>query len=235
MSRCLVEQSDRELISFFSPLGGEVVTLYVGVEREKFIVNKKALCDRSDFFAKAFDGPFKEALDGEMSLLEEKPEAFRNLIIYVHHNAILIEEISDILSDPEREKVVTENLHLLMSTYYMTEKFCMNHFMNLLIERIWDVEEWEHRKFSLIESKEVYNHTHTGSGLRKLVAFDLMTTVSCGWVIDMKPLIESFSAHPDFLEDYLYAQAKYLPMALWYRTIEPSKCDFHVHGPSDTK
>jgi len=51
-----------------------------------------------DFFLRACNGPFKEALNGKMSLPEEKPEGFHFLVHYVKYNTILVNMDADTLS-----------------------------------------------------------------------------------------------------------------------------------------
>ncbi|KAG4424731.1 hypothetical protein IFR04_002079 [Cadophora malorum] len=62
-------------------LGAEVVTIYVGTtpNPKKFTVHKKLICDKVDFFRKAFMGGFKEN-QGKMELPEEKSAGFGDFI-----------------------------------------------------------------------------------------------------------------------------------------------------------
>ncbi|KAI9053315.1 hypothetical protein LZ554_002278 [Drepanopeziza brunnea f. sp. 'monogermtubi'] len=56
--------------------GEEVVTIYVGPKRKKFVLHKTLLCNSVDFFNGAFNSSFKEGCEGVMNLPEDKPAAF---------------------------------------------------------------------------------------------------------------------------------------------------------------
>ena len=57
-------------------LGTEVVTLNVGPEAKPFIVHKKLLCDRCEYFSKSSNSDFEEAKTGIMNLPEDDEKAF---------------------------------------------------------------------------------------------------------------------------------------------------------------
>tara|TARA_R110002060_G_scaffold56604_2_gene66960 strand:+ start:199 stop:573 length:375 start_codon:yes stop_codon:yes gene_type:complete len=91
----------------------------------------------------------------------------------------------------EEKADAIEHRNLLMTTYYMAEKLCFKGFMNLFLDRIGYVHSLAGSPFSISCVKEVYVNTHAGSFLRKLVAFNLMTSVRRGIIIDKKPLADS--------------------------------------------
>jgi hypothetical protein len=72
-------------------LGSEVVNLNVGAGHNKrvFVVHKKILCDKSDFFNKMFASDFKEAKEGVIELPEDNPAAVSAVLdMLIYHNTI---------------------------------------------------------------------------------------------------------------------------------------------------
>ena len=63
-----------------SALGTDIVTIHVGPKRKAFAIHKALICSRSDFFSKAFNGPFKEGVEDAMYLPEDSPNAFSALV-----------------------------------------------------------------------------------------------------------------------------------------------------------
>jgi hypothetical protein len=68
-------------------LGTQIVTIHVGSKRKAFAVHKKLICDRSEFFDKAFNSGFKES-EGFMYLLGDDPTAFNLLINFIYQDRL---------------------------------------------------------------------------------------------------------------------------------------------------
>ena len=62
------------LDSYFK--GGSQVTIYVGPEREKWVLSEDLLCDRVPFFKAAFKSAWKEGKEKVIELPEDNPKAF---------------------------------------------------------------------------------------------------------------------------------------------------------------
>lgn len=69
-------------------LGDEIVTLYVGPKRKKFTVHKKLLCDRYEYFSKAFHGNFQEAQEGVMHLPDDDADAVSSLVDFLYRGTV---------------------------------------------------------------------------------------------------------------------------------------------------
>lgn len=61
-------------------MGFEVVDIFVGPERKRYVVHKKLLTEQSDYFHKAFTGSFIEAEENSIHLKEEDPAAVALLV-----------------------------------------------------------------------------------------------------------------------------------------------------------
>ncbi|KAG9583452.1 hypothetical protein KCU77_g11236, partial [Aureobasidium melanogenum] len=55
---------------------GTVVTITVGPQKKAFVIHKDVLCFCSDYFRAAFNGSFKEAIEGKLSLPDEDADLF---------------------------------------------------------------------------------------------------------------------------------------------------------------
>ncbi|KAG9656966.1 hypothetical protein KCU95_g16738, partial [Aureobasidium melanogenum] len=53
-----------------------IVTVEVGPQKQAFSIHKDLLCYYSDYFRGAFEGSFKEAVDGKIWLQKEDPTIF---------------------------------------------------------------------------------------------------------------------------------------------------------------
>ena len=71
-------------ISIYRALGFEVVDLFVGPQRKRFVVHKDLLTAQSDFFSKALTGSFKEAEENSIHLKEEDPAAVALLVAWLY-------------------------------------------------------------------------------------------------------------------------------------------------------
>lgn len=60
------------------------MTLYVGADRKRYILNEDLLCDRIPFFAAAFRSNFKEAHEKTMDVPDDDSGAFGILIDYIY-------------------------------------------------------------------------------------------------------------------------------------------------------
>jgi hypothetical protein len=60
----------------------------VGSGEKKLSVHKKLLCEASKFFAKAFNGPFKEGLIGVIELPEEDEVALNAFITWLYRGSL---------------------------------------------------------------------------------------------------------------------------------------------------
>ena len=69
-------------------MGIEVVNVYVGPERKRYVVHKNLLIAESDYFKAALLGSFIEAEENSIHLKEEDPAAVALLIGWLYHGVI---------------------------------------------------------------------------------------------------------------------------------------------------
>lgn len=66
----------------------EIVDVYVGPERKRYVVHKNLLTAESDYFKGALLGSFMEAEENSIYLKEEDPAAVALLIAWLYHGII---------------------------------------------------------------------------------------------------------------------------------------------------
>ncbi|ESZ89675.1 hypothetical protein SBOR_9943 [Sclerotinia borealis F-4128] len=156
---------------------GEIVTLYVGAKRKKFLVHKKILCKQSKFFDAGFNKGFKETTEGEMYLPQDDPAVVANLIEYLYRGQ---------LPNPLMEQQLFE-------LYFLAEKICLPSLMDRIMDTFL-----EHRNFiirfevgrkSIIEI--IYANTHHNSKLRLCITAAIAFT------------LHSKEGNEKWLQDYL--------------------------------
>jgi hypothetical protein len=141
-------------------LGTEIATIYVGPKRKAFKIHKKLLCDRSDYFSKAFNSRFQEA-NGEMHCPEDDPTAFGHLVNYFYRNAVPQLPSKDA---PDNEH--SEFYEGLSQLFFLAEKLCMNELSNKTMDTIQDYQR-VHNKYVTFEGLTIiYRNTHENSKFR---------------------------------------------------------------------
>ncbi|KAE9381259.1 hypothetical protein N431DRAFT_3095 [Stipitochalara longipes BDJ] len=140
-------------------MGTEIVTIHVGPKRKAFSVHKKLICDRSDYFSKAFNGSFKEA-EGVMYLPDENTTAFDSFVTYLYQDRIpqYTASAEVLAGNFERKK--------LYPLFILAEKYCMNELANMVMDAIQDFAEKYRFTPSASNTRFVYNNTHESSKLR---------------------------------------------------------------------
>ena len=61
-------------------LGEKFVVIYVGPKKTKFSLHENLLCDKSEYFRRAFRSGFKEAQEKSLSMPEDSVDAFEYLV-----------------------------------------------------------------------------------------------------------------------------------------------------------
>lgn len=86
----------------------QTVTIYVGPQREKWVLNEKLLCERAEYFRAAFQGNFEEGTTKEMELLEDDANAFAKLVDWVYCDRLECGNWGRIADEDRREKHVVQ-------------------------------------------------------------------------------------------------------------------------------
>ncbi|KAL2072712.1 hypothetical protein VTL71DRAFT_12055 [Oculimacula yallundae] len=148
-------------------LGHETVTIHVGPEGKstKFTIHKKLICDKVDFFRKAFTGGFKEN-DGTMKLPDDDPAIF-SVFLYSFAEKICLGGLADQTMDAIRKSAWEDqdniwiSFALAASIYRSTNPgsplrlYCIKEITN----RLWD-GEWGRTVPRADQLLDMHNHWH---------------------------------------------------------------------------
>ncbi|KAI4782740.1 hypothetical protein E4T52_02336 [Aureobasidium sp. EXF-3400] len=133
-----------------------IVTVEVGAEKKPFLIHKDLLVFYSDYFRGAFNSAFSEAIQGKISLVDERVDVFNIVNKFVYTR-----QLSDnVDSDLQWE--------ILIRTWIFGDKYLMpslqNSVMSILLEK-----GLKQNFVPTGQLKFIYNNTVPGSLLRKMV------------------------------------------------------------------
>jgi hypothetical protein len=207
-------------------LGNEIVKLYVGKKRKEFTIHKKLLCDRADFFSKAFNGGFQEAKKGEMYLPEDEPDHFACLVDFLYRGTA-----------PEAARGSHGASHL-RRFYAFAEKLCLLELMDKTIDSI-KANHCELKTAFLGGNIEfIYTRTHEKSRLRLLCVAEAAFRMKqhAGDEERGATYVAIFDTAPEFFRDMFCFQTKYgkelqNSTGSWMAGLSKlDPCIFHCHG-----
>ncbi|PMD39649.1 hypothetical protein L207DRAFT_583511 [Hyaloscypha variabilis F] len=187
-------------------LGTEIVTIHVGPKRKPFTLHKKLICDRSEFFAKAFNGQFQEA-EVVMYLVEEDTVAFDSFISYLYQDRL--PQFSSTTKCTANE-FPEQKLYPL---FFLAEKVCCNELANKVMDAIQDFGLLNEVIPGNESTTMIYENTHEESKLRSYCILMGLYNWIKSMENDDKDCVES-TAHlaralPDFAGDFIELQFKY--------------------------
>jgi hypothetical protein len=103
-------------------LGEDIVTIFIGPEKCKFVLHKKLLC-RLPFFDHAFNDGFKETVNGSMGLPEDEPDVFSIFVHWLYRGSV-------------PSITCQKDLDNLLSLYIFSEKLCLDDFCDSVLDEI---------------------------------------------------------------------------------------------------
>ena len=208
-------------------MGTKTVTVYVRRKRKPFKFHKRLLCNRSDFFDKAFNGRFQEA-DGEIYLPDDDFGAFEVLVNFNHSNRL--PELPG--PNPSTTVVDFETVNafynsVLFPSYFLAEKLCMNELANRIMDMIQDVQLAQGHAPSVYNVETIYPNTHAERKLRiycVLMLLQVRALLGCDenhaeW------LTKSVRDFPDFAMDFIRLQGEF--HAKFYRSNKAADAQKH--------
>ncbi|TVY59229.1 hypothetical protein LCER1_G000216 [Lachnellula cervina] len=234
-------------------LGTDIVTIHVGPKRKAFAVHKDLICNRSDFFSKAFNGPFEEGVESTMYLPEDDPQAFSALVAWIYRDQLPLHPSERFADDDDG---FDKYINMLLVFFTLAEKLCINALANQIMDRIQDVQFQHACIFGGAELEYIYANSHRWSKLRTYGVLMVIRrgSGSEGEEIDEKEGendVESFregvlklhESQPDFGRDFIMLQMKYgIRFHPGKDCADPQirdsktgfgRCFFHTHAKSE--
>lgn len=145
-----------------------MVTVLVGKGREKHIVHEQVLCERSPFFAAAFDKEWKEGQERTIPLPDDDPEAFALYLQWIYRGKIFSRR------PPCESPFRSGKLDLLIDCYIFGEKVQDDGYKDAVLDSLLACtstkDEERERWFPTGQSvQRAYQKTPSGWPLRKLL------------------------------------------------------------------
>lgn len=218
-------------------LGTDIVTIYVGLKQKMLSAHKRLICDRSDYFSKAFNGKFEEA-KGTMYLPDEDIDAFDSFITYLYQD-----RLPRFLSTagPDENDFEAEKLYPL---FVPAEKFCMNELANKVMDAIQDSGHQHETIPGPPSIGCIYKNTHETSKLRiycvLMRLYDLHASTDAEQSNETADLASDL---PEFASDLIKLQFKYKHRFQKGNVADAQvrddqegfgRCFFHTHAKGET-
>jgi hypothetical protein len=213
-------------------LGRELVNIYVGKKRTEFIIHKKLICDKTEFFLKAFTGAFRER-DGVIHLPEEDSGSFALFVDWLYRFTV-----------PHSN--TREHFINLFKLYVFAEKLCVNELANQTIDQIRCTMSHNNKaRITVPLTSYIYKNTFDDSPIRNWciqnLAYELWERGHKSTIPGegkLKLILDLNQSQSDLVMDY-FAFLRTHPNSITRRETEPGKncqfnlCEFHRHGPKE--
>jgi hypothetical protein len=182
---------------------GKFVKIYVGPKKKKWVVHLDVICERSEFFRKAFTGGFIEANNKEIYLHEDDPKAFglfidwiycKNLYCQMHHE------------DPA--DITFKHIKDWLSLYIFADKIALQELSEQALEQYKQCSEGTLPCVSEIQL--IYENTPEQSSLREHIVNALVEEFFNQGPDDFEYLADAISCHTEFARDVAKAQKEHI-------------------------
>ena len=172
------------------------VTLVVGESKTTFQFHEVDLFEASPFFKTAFNSKFREGSERTMTLPEDDAEAFEDFAEWLYSRKF---EIS-----PQPGKATYMGP---LKLFVLANKYNVNELKDVIIEKIFTLGKQLGTRPSPTEVAYIYEHTHQGSGIRKMIADWYAWNIDLVWF--ECPNNQTFlRQHPDCATDFSVSLAK---------------------------
>lgn len=212
-------------------LRNEIVELLVGPQKELLRVHKLLLCNKVPYFAKMFQGGFKDAKESRASFPEDTAESFGLLIEWIYTGIVR----------PLGYKTTGPRHHTydMVAFYVLAENICAFDLADNILEayRVHQVTKNKHP--AIWCTKHAYNKTEAGSPLRRYCAGSLIYVFVTNKVVPnpwpTKELSDLMGDVEDFRKDFLF-RLRTVSVSPPVHLTDPRYahiCDYHWHGKTD--
>ncbi len=114
---------------------GSIVKVYVGEEKQIWQLHEDLLCDRSEYFKRAFQGKFKEGHSKEIHLEEADPAAFGCFVDWVYGAPLELGMPAIMTAAPSAPSATElERAFTLCQLYTMAQYLCIQHLQDDVVE-----------------------------------------------------------------------------------------------------
>ncbi|TVY35863.1 Kelch repeat and BTB domain-containing protein [Lachnellula occidentalis] len=146
--------------SFPELLGTEIVELFIGKEKKLLRVHKALLCQKVPYFAKMFQGGFKEAAENSATFPDDSEESFGLLIEWVYTGKVRP------LAEISIDKVLAANWSMI-NFYTLAEKICLTNLKDQILDCHRLYQTGRNELWDFPRMRKAWNTTAENSGLRR--------------------------------------------------------------------
>jgi len=220
------------LISW-SLLGSHTVSIEVGTgpEKKQFVLHKKLLCVKAQFFDKMFNSTFQEGQTQSATLPEDDPDAFALFVDWLYTRTISVASVKN----PDEGKTA---IRALTKLFAFAEKYCLISIADQVMDRIVELGI----EFSRLPGDDIvglgYSTTKLGSRLRLYLSrsytFHLFRNITPSyWTPQRLHDVHQVAVkHPDLLFNFflISTDTKYGGIAWLTNSNHAPFCDYYQHG-----
>ncbi|THX20640.1 hypothetical protein D6D11_10729 [Aureobasidium pullulans] len=169
-----------------------MATIIVGSQKKKFGVHQALICDRSQYFNKAFTGSFQEAETGIVELKDVSPVLFQIFVGWLYYDKLIytvLDEGSSVAEDFENLETSIEidldgpdvvdqdpstwPYHVIIELYMFADRFDIKALRIDTLDVFIESTLKNQRTMLISSYRYIWTYTHVSSPLRKFVVHDL--------------------------------------------------------------
>ena len=207
-----------------SDLGTEIVTIFVGPKRKEFLIHKRLLCKKVEYFDKMFKGGFKEAEETTSYMPEDSPNTFSLFVRWLYRN-----DFPKLAKTAEQGNESCKSSDI-MSLYFLAHKMCLEVVADRCMDILIDFHVSSDQVLNDEQIVKAYENSMTDSAVRLYCSRQvhwILATFKNGKHSTMwyRDLLEK---HEDMFTDLLVQ----LRNTSNKQIMDPRKaprCDYHVH------
>ncbi|KAG9964159.1 hypothetical protein KCU61_g3219, partial [Aureobasidium melanogenum] len=201
-----------------------IVTVEVGPQKQAFSVHKDLLCYYSDYFRGAFEGSFKETVDGKIWLEKEDPAVFDIFNAFLYNRRL---QDANGLVGPGLSFTTPVDL------WVFGDQFVVPLLQNLAIDSLQQKSNEESSIPWETEIRRIYDNTLHGAPLRRIM-IDMTAYEACVGEKSREAFVESWPV--EALVDLAFTLS--LKSAVEVKRFEMPqhkkvKCYYHIHNEGE--
>jgi len=149
----------------------DLVTIFVGKKHgaeRQYTVSKARICEGSDaaFFRKAFDGAFREGVEGQLHLDDDDPRVFEQYLGYMFFNT---NNLSEHLMEFDHEH--EDKANDLIALWGFGDRYGLKSLQNFVSRTL--IEYRDRYEITQNHLQAIYNTTLPKTPLRRIAAFEV--------------------------------------------------------------
>lgn len=206
---------------------GKMVKIYVGPKRKRWVVHKDVICERSDYFRKAFTGSWKEAEKSRIYLHEDDPKVFGHFIDWIYGKSLACYKQHENPADIDYGHVKE-----WCALYVFADKISLQ---ELAVEALEQYKICSEGTLPCTEEIQyIYENTPESSALREHAVNALVVKFYGRGPDDFDFWADAIACRPEFTRDIAKALKAHVRVATT-KECEFDNCSVHTKAPRATR